>query len=267
MKKRLISVLAAGIIGASSVLMPVIAGAEAGTNYISKSDFNDVSVGGAKGTGYYGLGIIVDGSPWLQKGSASVHYQTFYHDDQRNVNYCNMYSNSDKSGSGDGAGSMYFYNRNNGATNQMGPYGMAEFDIRMKSDSGSMQYTMGWFEDPTSKTYNANTDLAVDMVFSPDSITCKDGSSSRTLANIKPDKWYTVRITLDNKLEEYNAVVTDVETGKVIGKAEAARYVASLPSTAKGIKTTCWGYIRGNTYNYDLTNVTISKADEAFPVQ
>ena len=46
------------------------------------------------------------------KGSASVHYQTFYHDDQRNVNYCNFWSNSDKTGSGDGAGSMYFYNRN-----------------------------------------------------------------------------------------------------------------------------------------------------------
>ena len=68
---------------------------------MEKSDFNDVSIGGAKGTGYYGLGIIMDGSPWLSKGSASVHYQTFYHDDQRNVNYCNFWSNSDKTGSGD----------------------------------------------------------------------------------------------------------------------------------------------------------------------
>lgn len=64
------------------------------------------------GTGCICLGIIMDGSPWLSKGSASVHYQTFYHDDQRNVNYCNFWSNSDKTGSGDGAGSMYFYNRN-----------------------------------------------------------------------------------------------------------------------------------------------------------
>ena len=102
MKKKLLSIAAACVLGVQAIAMPMIANAEQGTHYVEKSDFNDVSIGGAKGTGYYGLGIIMDGSPWLSKGSASVHYQTFYHDDQRNVNYCNFWSNSDKTGSGDG---------------------------------------------------------------------------------------------------------------------------------------------------------------------
>ena len=88
MKKKLLSIAAACVLGVQAIAMPMIANAEQGTHYVEKSDFNDVSIGGAKGTGYYGLGIIMDGSPWLSKGSASVHYQTFYHDDQRNVNYC-----------------------------------------------------------------------------------------------------------------------------------------------------------------------------------
>ena len=96
MKKKLLSIAAACVLGVQAIAMPMIANAEQGTHYVEKSDFNDVSIGGAKGTGYYGLGIIMDGSPWLSKGSASVHYQTFYHDDQRNVNYCNFWSNSDK---------------------------------------------------------------------------------------------------------------------------------------------------------------------------
>ena len=85
MKKKLLSIAAACVLGVQAIAMPMIANAEQGTHYVEKSDFNDVSIGGAKGTGYYGLGIIMDGSPWLSKGSASVHYQTFYHDDQRNV--------------------------------------------------------------------------------------------------------------------------------------------------------------------------------------
>ena len=96
MKKKLLSIAAACVLGVQAIAMPMIANAEQGTHYVEKSDFNDVSIGGAKGTGYYGLGIIMDGSPWLSKGSASVHYQTFYHDDQRNVNYCNFWSNSDR---------------------------------------------------------------------------------------------------------------------------------------------------------------------------
>ena len=157
MKKKLLSIAAACVLGVQAIAMPMIANAEQGTQYVTNSDFNDVSIGGAKGTGYYGLGIIMDGSPWLSKGSASVHYQTFYHDDQRNVNYCNFWSNSDKTGSG--------------------------------------------------------------------------------------------------------------ETGKVVGSLLDAAYQASIPSGVTGIKTTCWGYIRGNTYDFDLTNVTIGKSDTKYSAQ
>ena len=38
---------------------------------------------------------------------------------------------------------------------------------------------------------------------------------TENLATLQADKWYKVRITLDNNFEEYSAVVTDVETGKV----------------------------------------------------
>ena len=134
MKKKLISIIAAGILGVQALAVPMMASDEESKAYVNKSDFNDVSIGGAKGTGYHGLGIIIDGSPWLSKGSASVHYQTFSYDEQRKVNYCNFWTNSDKTGSGDGAGSMYFYNRNLSAVNQMGPYGLVEYDIRIKPD-------------------------------------------------------------------------------------------------------------------------------------
>ncbi len=83
----------------------MIANAEQGTHYVEKSDFNDVSIGGARVQAIMVLESLWTVLPWLSKGSASVHYQTFYHDDQRNVNYCNFWSNSDKTGSGDGAGS------------------------------------------------------------------------------------------------------------------------------------------------------------------
>lgn len=265
MKKKLISVLAAGILGIQAIAVPMIANAEQGVQYVNCSDFNDVSIGGAKGTGYHGLGIIIDGSPWLSKGSASVHYQTFSYDDERKVNYCNFWTNSDKTGSGDGAGSMYFYNRNLSKT--MGPYGIAEYDIRMKADSQDFNFMMGWFEDPTSNGFNAATDCALQIRFSLNGVTANNGSQTQNVANLAPDKWYKVRVTLDNNLEEYNVVITDVATGKAVGSLTEAAYGASMPANITGIKTTCWGYIRGNTYNFDLTNVTIGKSDTKFSVQ
>ena len=265
MKKKLLSIAAACVLGVQAIAMPMIANAEQGTHYVEKSDFNDVSIGGAKGTGYYGLGIIMDGSPWLSKGSASVHYQTFYHDDQRNVNYCNFWSNSDKTGSGDGAGSMYFYNRNLAKT--MGPYGIAEYDVRLKADTQDFNFMMGWFEDPTSSGFNAATQVALNLRFSLNGVTANNGVRTENLATLQADKWYKVRVTLDNNFEEYSAVVTDVETGKVVGSLLDAAYQASIPSGVTGIKTTGWGYIRGNTYDFDLTNVTIGKSDTKYSAQ
>ncbi len=267
MKKRILSVVAAGLLAVQALAMPMMASAEESVSYVNKSDFNDVSIGGAKGTGYHGLGIIIDGSPWLSKGSASKHYQTFMYDDARKVNYVNMWTNSDKTGSGDGAGSMYMYNRNLSALNQMGPYGLAEFDVRVHEDSQLFNFMMGWFEDPTSNGFNSATDCAFNMTFGPESIDATNGPQTARVCEIKPNKWYKVRVTLNNPLEEYNIVVTDAETGAAVGKVEAAAWKASIPSGISGIKTTCWGYIRGNTYNYDLTNVTIARSDAPFSVE
>lgn len=264
--KKIVSVIAAGILAVQALALPMMVSAEESVTYVNHSDFNDVAIGGAKGTGYHGLGIIIDGSPWLSKGSASVHYQTFSYDDARKVNYVNMWSNSDKTGSGDGAGSMYLYNRNLSAVNQMGPYGLAEFEIRIHEDSQSFGFMMGWFEDPTSGGFNAASDCAFNMTFTQDGVVSTNGSQTSNVAELKPEKWYKVRVTLSNPLEEYNVVITDVETGKEVGSLKEAAWRASIPSGVTGIKTTCWNYNRGNTYNYDLTNVTISRADTPFAV-
>lgn len=267
MKKKLISVIAAGILAVQTLAVPMFVNAEEGVAYVNNSDFNDVSIGGAKGTGYHGLGIIMDGSPWLSKGSASVHYQTFSYDDVRKVNYCNFYSNSDKSGSGDGAGSMYIYNRNLTAVNQMGPYGMVEFDVRLKPDTQNFNFMMGWFEDPTSGSFNSAKDVALSIVFGLNGVTATNGSRMDSLASLSADKWYKVRVTLDINMEEYSVIITDAETGKAVGSLTEAAFGAEKPEGLKGIKTTCWGYIRGNMYNYDMTNVTIARSDKKYPVQ
>lgn len=267
MNKRIISVIAAGVLGMQAMIMPMLASAEESVSYVNKSDFNDVSIGGAKGTGYHGLGIIIDGSPWLSKGSASLHYQTFSYDEERKVNYCNFWSNSDKTGSGDGAGSMYFYNRNLTNGNQMGPYGLVEFDVRMKADSQDFNFMMGWFEDPTSGSFDAATTVPINIRFSLNGVMANNGARTDNLGTIAADKWYKVRVTIDNNLEEYNAVITDIATGKAVGTIEGAAYACSKPKEIFGIKTTCWGYIRGNTYNYDMTNVTIAKSASKYSVQ
>ncbi len=271
MKKKIISIIAASVLGVQALAMPIMANAEESRTYVDHTDFSDVSIGGAakvgpNGSGYYGLGIIIDGSPWLSKGSAGIHYQTFCYDEQRKVNYINMYSNSEKGGAA-GEGSMYFYNRNLTNGNQMGPYGIAEFEIRLKPDTQNFCFMMGWFEDATSGSFNRATDLALNLTIGLDGVTASNGPRTENLGTLTADKWYKVRVTLDNKLEEYNAVITEVDTGAVVGSLDGMAYMASIPSTLFGIKTTCWGYVRGNTYNYDMTNVTIGRSETKYPMQ
>ena len=276
MKRKLISLLAVAAIGIQAIAVPMIANAEESVSYVEHSDFSNVSIGGAakrgpNQAGYYGLGIIIDGSPWLSKGSASVHYQTFMYDEETKRNYCNFWSNSDKSGGNDGAGSMYFYNRNQSEVNQMGPYGIAEYDIRMHEDNGgNVGFMMGWFDDATSSGFNAGRDVGVMMTFALDKITAMDGSSSITVAEIQPEKWYTVRVTVDIKLEEFCVTVTDKATGAVISKTEdPLAFQASMSKNydGPGIRTTCWAYQRGQTYNFDLTDVTIGRSSSKYPAK
>lgn len=248
MKKKLISILAAAALGVQAMALPIIANAEASATYVTNSDFKDCAVGGAVGDGIYGLGIIMDGGPWLSKGSASVHYQTYMRDEERGVNYCNMYSNSDKTGSNDGAGSMYMYQRDT-TQNFKQTYGYCQFDIRV--NDGKFQLQLGSFSDPTSNTnYIANT-----LTFDTTSITANDGSRTVTLASIKKGEWYTVKIMVNNVLQSTSMTVTDMN-GKVIGSLMDAAY---QQSECTKVCIWCFGYIRGNAYDYDLTNVTIAK--------
>ena len=252
MNKKLISVFAASVMAIQAAAMPIIANAEAHATYITDSDFSDCAVGGATENPIYGMGIIEDGSPWLTKGSSNRHFETFYYDEEAKTNYCNMYSESNKVGT-DGAGSMYMYQRDT-TSNFAQTYGYCQFDIRMIS--GSFELAYGSFSDPTSNTnYKANS-----LVFSANSITAHDGSRSVSLASIKPNQWYTVKIMIDNVLKSNSISVTDKKTGKVVGMLEDAGY---MQDECSKVCIWCFGYIRGNAYNYDLTHVTISKFDGA----
>ncbi|MCD8390964.1 MAG: hypothetical protein LUD03_03895 [Firmicutes bacterium] len=252
MNKKFIAAASAAIMAVQGIAMPIIANAEASATYITDSCFTDCAIGGAANKGYYGLNILLDDSPWLSKGSASVHYETYMHDDELDIDYCNMYTNSDKTGSNDGAGSMYMYQRDT-TSNFSQTYGYCQFDIRMHE--GTMGLMLGSFSDPTSNTdYIANT-----ITFTASQITAMDGASSITLANITTDKWYTVKIAVNNILQEMDISVTDTETGKVIGSVEKAAY---YQSACTKVCIWCFSYVRGNTYNYDLTHVTIDKSTE-----
>lgn len=250
MNKRLISVFSAVAFAIGTAAMPIIANAEAHATYVTDSDFSDCAVGGATDNPIYGMGIIMDGSPWLSKGSSNRHFETFYYDEENKTNYCNMYSESNKSGN-DGAGSMYMYQRDT-TSNFSQTYGYCQFDIRMIS--GTFELCYGSFSDPTSNTnYRANT-----LVLSANQITTHDGARTVTLASIKPNQWYTVKIMVDNILQSTSLSVTDKKTGKVVGMLEDAAY---QEEACKKVCIWCFGYIRGNAYNYDLTHVTIAKTD------
>lgn len=250
MKRKLISLISCSVIAVQAIAVPIIANAEASVQYINDSCFADCAIGGNKNLGYYGLNIIMDGSPWLSKGSASKHFETYMHDDERDVDYCNFYTNSDKTGSNDGAGSFYMYQRDL-TSNFKQTYGYCQFDIRMKE--GLMNLMIGSFSDPTSHTdYLANT-----LTFTPTSITAQDGSKNVSLANITANKWYTVKIVTNNKLQEVSISVTDTATGKVIGTMEGGSY---QQSECTEVRIWCFGYRRGFTYEYDMTHVTIDKS-------
>lgn len=252
MKKRLVSIIAVAAMCVQAAAMPILANAEASATYITNSDFSDCAVGGAE-KGYYGLNIIEDGSPWLSKGSSDRHGEAFMHDDERNVNYCEMYSICEKQGAY-GAGSFYMYQRDTTA-NYTKEYGLCEFDVRMHD--GSFQLMFGDFTDATSNTnYIAGT-----LRFDPTAITVANKGSNVSAATIETEKWYHVKIVVNNIFQEYSVKITDIN-GKVIGTAENMGYVQSQ---ATGIRTWCFGYIKNaGPYRYDLTNVTIAKGSEKF---
>lgn len=252
MKKKLISLIAAGVLCVQAAAMPILANAEASATYITNSDFSDCAVGGAE-KGYYGLNIIEDGSPWLSKGSSDRHGETFLYDSERNVNYCEMYSICEKAGAY-GAGSFYMYQRDT-TSNYTKEYGLCEFDVRMHD--GSFQLMFGDFTDATSNTNY----IAGSLVFDTSTITSANKGSSSVTASIEAEKWYHVKIVVDNIFQEYSVKVTDMN-GKVLGTSENCGYVQSQ---ATGIRTWCFGYIKNaGPYRYDLTNVTIAKSSEKY---
>lgn len=252
LNKKLVSAVSATILSVSAVATTAIA--EVTPVYINHSDFSDCAIGGAtEEGGIYGTGIIMDGSPWLTKGSSDITYATYLRDEERGVNYCRFYANCEKAGAF-GAGSKYVYQRDTSA-NYTKEYGLCEFDVRLKAGSWSMMF--GDFTDATSNTNY----IAGEVLFSDGKVTASSVAGSRNIAELETDKWYKVRITVNNKVQEYNVKITDMD-GNVVGTAEAVPYVQRQ---ATGIRTWCFSYVKNaGAYCYDVTDVTIDKSSEAY---
>ncbi len=246
--KRIIAL--AGAAAMSMSVFAVQTSAEDTPHYVDHSDFSDCVIGGADNP-LYGSGIIIDGNPWLSKGSAQRHYQTFLHDDERDVNYVRMYSNSDKSGSNDGAGSMYMYQRDT-SSSYTKVYGVCQFDVRLHA--GKWQMMFGDFTDATS-----NTDYIMGQVIfdGAEKIKVNTLNGEKELCDVTPETWYTIRITVNNKLQEFSVGCFDMN-GKQLGLLEECEYVQK---NCSGVRTWCFAYSRGSTYYYDITNVTIAKSE------
>lgn len=250
MKKKAVSLIMSLALAASAIAsIPALVGAEAYVNqeeiYVNNSDFTDVSAG------VPGLQITIDGQPWLFKGSAGVHTETYM--SEKDMNYVNFKSDSKKAGV-DGEGSWYFYNRNE--KKPMAEYGFTKFDIRLQS--GIVNLDMGDFTDPTK----GNANLAAEVIFdaSTGSIKAKTVSDKMVdvvSSGIETGKWYTVQVDINAKLQEYTVTVTDPATGKELGKAEELVFVQKA---CEVIKTTCFSYVR-KTYGheFDLTNITVAR--------
>lgn len=250
MKKKAISLVAATILGIQGMMIPTLAGAEASAVYINKSDFSDCVMGGKSAEGgFIGTNIFMDGSPWLSKGSASRHFETFLRDETRGVNYCNFYSNSVKGDGSWGAGSMYIYQRDT-TSNFQQTYGLCQFDFRMNRGDISMMF--GSFTDASS-----STDFVAGSVgFSNEKITVKSANKTMDFPAIKLGEWYSIRIVINNKFQEYTVALYDA-TGKKLGE----HTVDYVNPKATAVRTWCFSYGKNTDgYNIDVTNVTIDKS-------
>lgn len=260
MNKKIISLLAAAVLSIQSLVVPMVANAEAavtkGDIYIHESDFSEFAE----------MGGIIDGvrvipgsgtpDSWLTKGSAATQSAIFRLDPE-NGNYANFKSDSVKNGTA-GEGSWYWYNRTNNG--HIVDKGYMKFDIRM--NEGNIELTLGEFTDPTKGT----SPCAARLFFSSTGgqITAQTtGGASQRICSIEKGKWYTVEIDINMGLGEYAVTVSD-ESGAELGKAEEIIFVEAA---CKEIKTKCFGYIRKeNGHDFDLKNVTIARvAKELIP--
>ena len=64
---------------------------------------------------------------------------------------------------------------------------------------------------------------------------------------------------VNNVLKSVSMSVTDMD-GKVIGSLTDAAY---QQSDCDKVRIWCFGYLRGNAYDYDLTNVTIQNSTDS----
>lgn len=252
LRNKLVSLFAVSAIAAGMIVVPTTA--EVTPVYINHSDFSDVAIGGSSESGgIYGMGIIMDDSPWLTKGSTDITYATYLHDDERDVNYCRFYANCEKQGSY-GAGSKYVYQRDT-SSDYTQEYGLCEFDVRLRAGSWSMMF--GDFTDATSNTNY----IAGQINFTEGAVTASSVAGTQNICSLDTDTWYKVRIIVNCKTQEYSLKITDMN-GNTVGSAEDVIWVQSA---CTGIRTWCFAYAKGTgEYCYDVTDVSIDKSSDKY---
>lgn len=244
MKKKLIALAAATIIAAQSLFIS----AYAANYFVAPTNFTDVAAAP-------GLPIREDGKPWIYKGSAATHKEVLEEEDGKM--FLHVESDSVKQGTA-GEGSFYLYTRKNSGL--ITDKGFVKFDIRL--NSGIIKFNVGSYGDPTKGTEEdgvglLSAELTFDEATKSIKATAANGKIVEVVENMKVGEWYTVRIDIDHKNQEYVVTVTDKD-GKE-SKTEALSYVNS---TAKEPRNFIFAYVRKqNGHNFDVTNYSVATGE------
>lgn len=244
MNKKLISLIASGMLAVQALAMPMLANAEVtALPYITTTDFTDIAAAP-------GLPIRIDGNPWLYKGSAGTTESTLQ-EDEDGTKYVHLTSDSVK-GENVGEGSWYFYYRNQ--KNPIDAEGWIKFDIRM--NEGIITQKAATYTDPTKPENGlVSTAVAIDGITKKITATGANGKINEVVPSIELGKWYTVLITLDCTNTQYNVTVTDKENNKY--------EVTEVPFvTADATKPLLFSFEytrKSGAHNFDLTNLSIGK--------
>lgn len=244
MKKKIIALAAATIIAAQAFILPV----GAASYFVSPSNGTDYAAAP-------GLPLQM-GNPWLFKGSAGEHKEIL-EEDADGTKFYHCESDSVKQGT-PGEGSWYLYTRKNSGL--ITEKGFMKFDIRL--NSGIIKLNIGDYGDPTKGVEEDGVGkLAVELTFDEATkaitATSANGKVVEVVDKFKTGEWYTVRVDIDNKNQEFTVTVTNKD-GKE-SKTDALSYVNS---TAGAPRNFIFAYVRKqNGHNFDFTNYSVATGE------
>lgn len=244
MKKKLVSLIAAGMLAVQALALPALVNAEVtALPYIHTTNFTDVAAAP-------GLPIRTDGNPWLFKGSAAT--KEFVLDEESDgTKFAHLTSDSVKEGKV-GEGSWYFYYRNQ--KNPITEDGWAKFDIRM--NEGKIQFQTGAYTDPTKdNAATMATNVTIDAITNKITATQSNGKINEVVPKMTASEWYTVLVEFDNTNLQYTVTVTDKDKKEY--KIEEMPYIQK---DGKDPMIFVFAYERkSGAHSFDLTNLSIGK--------